>query len=111
MTTTPDPTLAARLAELHVNDPVGLFFLQALTNAYRSGQLITLADHTAAVAKVRAEDAGMIYHAWCMGRDAAATAAHTAKPLNYAQLTAIGGIKAPAAILRALIATLDTEGR
>ncbi len=64
--------------------------------------LITPAQRTAlqaaidaAKAEARAEDAGMIYHAWCMGRDAAATAAHTAKPLNYAQLTAVGSIKAP----------------
>ena len=46
---TPDKDLRARLAGLHVNDPVGLFFLQALTDAYASGQLITIADHERAV--------------------------------------------------------------
>lgn len=59
MTPTPDPTLAARLARLrggeHEAEADGYYdgsdLDQACGDAYRSGQLITLADHTAAVAK------------------------------------------------------------
>jgi Zn-dependent protease with chaperone function len=57
MTPTPDTALAARLARLcggeHEAEADGDYDTadldQACGNAYRSGQLITLADHTAAV--------------------------------------------------------------
>jgi len=48
--TTPDPTLAARLAAMSPDcSPFSNIFERALWNAYRSGQLITISDHTAAV--------------------------------------------------------------
>jgi len=45
MTPTPDPALAARMAAIKHSD----MRMEVLEDAYRSGQLITLADHTAAV--------------------------------------------------------------
>jgi len=58
------------------------------------------ADHAALLAEaVRLpEIAAIIEAAWCKGRDAAATAAHTAKPLSLAQLDAIGGLTPPATL-------------
>jgi len=55
--TSPDPALAARLADLEGawagnTSPSAMPWsnlTRALHNAYRSGQIITLADHTAAV--------------------------------------------------------------
>ena len=60
MTPTPDTALAARLAELQASSaPImpgmpehpkhGRAYARELKQAHRSGQLITLADHTAAV--------------------------------------------------------------
>lgn len=62
MTHTPNPTLAARLAELQMDAhngsiPEAMKLTHAVRDAYRSGQLITLADHNAAVqAAVEAEN-------------------------------------------------------
>ena len=67
--TTPDPTLAARLAELAAKDPVGRY-IDELVNTHRSGQLITLADHTAAVAKaVEAEREAAKSLVWTLGHE------------------------------------------
>jgi len=53
MTPTPDPALAARLAELagesYGTDCIGDDLEQAMWTAYRSGQIITIADHERAV--------------------------------------------------------------
>jgi len=53
MTPAPDPALAARLAELsgesYGTDCIGDDLEQAMWTAYRSGQLITIADHERAV--------------------------------------------------------------
>jgi hypothetical protein len=71
MTPTPDTALAARLAELE-----GVRFMSVLYEAYRSGQLITLADHNdavqAAVAKAveaerdRADSVALECSVWSM---------------------------------------------
>ena len=54
MTPTPDPALAARFAELKMDAhngsiPEAMKLTHAIRDAYRSGQLITLADHEAAM--------------------------------------------------------------
>lgn len=45
-----DKSLVDRLARLRALDPVGMFYLDALTEAHRSGQLVTLAECEARVA-------------------------------------------------------------
>ena len=53
MTPTPDTALAARLATMEAtsqdHSPFSNLFERALCSAYRSGQLITIADHLEAV--------------------------------------------------------------
>jgi len=137
MTPTPDPALAARLAELTAKTTdedlheEGRYFMEyfrdlthcshgdsgnfdnrhdgnmiaALWNAYRSGQLITLADHTAAVqaavakaVEAEADKADNMATQWGKRRDAAwaknaSEEAHVFDGMALAALTVADAIR------------------
>ena len=82
MTTTPDTALAARLAEPQTLQTAH----HSLINAYRSGQLITLADHLEAVQAAVAKAAEVEREACARLADLSAQSFVTAAPKISADL-------------------------